>query len=436
MILGWLSGLMVMLAVYVISRNFASRQVSLVMAAIFYTMPTLSWLIYSAKLDLGFTMFELAFWVLYVRYLRRTEVKDLYLSALFLGFAVGSKYHGLIALAFAAGVIFILDLWRKQGIWQTIRVIFVFSVITLAVGSPSYVKSLLMVRDPFFPFLSNPGVVEGEGFNIYRTGWDYFRFLYNMVFYRDFLIKPVSYADRAIGFLPFMFIPFSILVWKRMPDDTKRLLITFGIYFILLSMAICWSVWPFPRHFLPAIGLLMALGAIGLTRVNKAVGRGMVFSVLAICMLTTIMTMNVSYSKINSQIKYLSGRLPKAQYLGQILYNNGKHMNTGMLAYVRKMDKKTRIVTLDYGNGFYVPRPFLKKKYVYLTTDIDDLINRFKADGITHIFYSQTHTADFVEKFNSGRQVVLLEPENERFSQLEYRSDDQFLLRIDYSSGH
>jgi len=435
LILGWLSGMMGMLAVYVISRNFASRKISLVMAIIFYTMPTLSWLIYSAKLDLGFTMFELTFWVLFIKYINGAERKDLNLSAVFLGFAVGSKYHGLIALTYAAVIIFIIDLVRKRSFRQTIETIFVFSIITLAIGSPSYIKSLWMVNDPFFPFLSDPGLVEGEGFNIYRTGWDYFRFLYNMVFYRDFLIRPISYADRAIGFLPVMFLPFSLYCFPRIKQNKRQLAVIFGVYFILLSMAICWSVWPFPRHFLPATGLLTAIGAIGLAHLISIIGRRITLAIVTVCILVMIMTMNVSYSRIDRQIKYLSGSISKRQYLEQVLFNNGKHMNSGMLDYVSEMDPAARILTLDYGNGFYVPRPFLKKKYVYLISDIEELMALMRADGFTHVYYSKTNTAMYVEKFNSGRQVVLLEPQNSHRLPVQFQSGDQVLLRIDYDQN-
>ncbi len=435
LILGWLCGMLSMLAVYVISRNFASRQISLVMAIIFFTMPTLSWLIYSAKLDLGFTMFELSFWVLLIKYIRSASPRDLFISAIFLGFAVGSKYHGLIALTFTAVVIFIIDLVRKRKFWKVIGTIFVFSVITLAIGSPSYIKSLLMVRDPFFPFLSNPGVVEGEGFNIYKTGWDYFRFLYNMVFYRDFLIRPISYADRAIGFLPVMFLPFLLCCFRRISQLKRQLIVVFGVYFVLLSMAICWSVWPFPRHFLPAIGLMTATGAIGLAHMNRIIGRRITLPVVTVCILAMVLTMNVSYSKIDRQIKYLSGSISKQHYLEQVLFNNGRHMNSGMLAYVSVMDPAARIVTLDYGNGFYVPRPFLKKKYVYLISDVEELMASLKADGFSHVYYSSTNTAMFVEKFNSGRQVALLEPQNSHLLSVQYQSGDQYLLRIDYDQN-
>ena len=262
LISGWLMGILCSLAVYVIARKFVDKSIALISAIIFYTMPDLSWLIYSTKIDLGYAMFELCFWALFVRWFQEKDKKLLYISAIFLGLAIGSKYHALFALVFAALVLFFYLIKKRGKFSKIMQVIFIFCGIALVIGCPSYLKNYVYTGDPLFPFLSNPDTGSSENFNQYRGLLDYVRFQYNMVFEKDYFFVSKSFSGYAIAYLMIVFLPFLIF-YKSIEKKHCALILTLSCYYHFLSSIAFKSVYPFPRHFLPAIGLLSVVNSYG-----------------------------------------------------------------------------------------------------------------------------------------------------------------------------
>jgi len=429
MILGWLMSVLCLLAIYVAAKQYVKRDWALLGAIIFYTMPTLSWLIFSAKMDLGYTMFELTFWALFFRWLKTEVNNELYISALFLGYAIGSKYHSLIALTVvAAAVLFML--WKRYlDLGKAVRVTFVFSVICLAVGGASYLKSWYFTGDPFFPFFSSPELVEGEGFDIYKSILEFPRFFYHMVFSKDIFIKPLKWGNPPFGFLSIFFLPL-IFLRDRCKHVSHTLWIAF-LYFLCLAIPVMLSVWPFPRHILPAWSLLIVIGAILSEALETFKIRVIVGWSIVIILLGLIFTHNLGVSSWRTKLSYLVGRESKQEYLSdQVFEGNFWHMNTKMIAHIESMPEETRILTLDYGNGYYVPKPFVKKGYVFRDESIDLFINKLKRDRISHIYLSTSGMNFLNITFNHGKQCIILShPEH---LQLVFQSDDQYLYKIVY----
>ena len=165
---------------------------SFLSAIIFYTMPTLSWLIFSTKVDLGYTLFELSFWILFVKWIKSHNRRYLFISAIFLGFAIGSKYHSLIALSFAIIAGLVILIMNKRKFKYVIFTVFIFGLVALAIGSPSYIKNYIYTNDPVYPFITNPSTGSHEEINQYHGILDYIRFQYNMIFNKDYIIKRLS----------------------------------------------------------------------------------------------------------------------------------------------------------------------------------------------------------------------------------------------------
>jgi len=219
LILGWLMSVLIFLALYVSIKRFTDKRIAILSAALFYTMPTMAWLIFSAKMDLGYVMFELSFWSLFLRWLVNKDNRDLYISAIFLGFAIGSKYHSLIALTCVAIAIFIIKIMNKDRFWDIIKVIFTFSIISLLVGSPSYIKNIIQMGNPFYPFFGNYGLIGGDDFDIYKSFLDIPRFIYNMIIGKEFVNKPLYWADRPLGFLSIIMI--FLIDFKRIKENKQ-----------------------------------------------------------------------------------------------------------------------------------------------------------------------------------------------------------------------
>ena len=433
LISGWLMGLLFSLAVYVLARNFVSRKIALISAIIYYTLPILSRHIFSTKIDLGYTMFELCFWILFVKWIKSKDRKHLLISAIFLGFAIGSKYHSLIALFFAACVVFVLLLINKKKLSYILLTVTIFSIIALAIGSPSYIKNYIYTNDPVYPFISNPNFGSHENINQYQGIVDYIRFQYNMFFGKDYLLAPRPFGYRPIGFLPILFLPF-IFFEKRMKKYKKKTLIVFGLYYLFLSFIIYKSVFPYPRHFLPAIGLLIVINSVNLETAFQKINKNLIMVVIIISAFFTIMFYNNVYNrKLPLKLRYIVGKIDKTEYLQKALFDtSGWHMNFEMLEYVKTMPQDTRIMTLDYGNCYYVERPFVKKLYTFTIRDLDSLLTEFGKDKITHIYFNKPIMEEFVRDWCNGQYSAILKGMDNNKLTFENKAGEQYLYRINY----
>jgi hypothetical protein len=429
LILGWLMSVLAFLAIYVAIKNYASRRIAFLGAALFYTMPTLSWLIYSAKMDLGYVMFELCFWSLLLKWFISKEDKVLYMSAIFLGLAIGSKYHSLLALAVVSIGIFIYFLASKLSFREAFTTAFVFGIISLAVGSPSLLKNLYLTGDPFYPMFKGGGFVQGEGYDLYKSVLDIPKFIYAMAFGKQFVMRPLYMADKPLGFLPFIFFPFlSIRELRRY----KAIIIIACVYIILFVLAVMFSVWPFPRHILPAVGLMVILSAVGANTKISLSSRILFGFAIVLILLYQVLYLAVPYYS-RDKVDYLSGKMSKAEYLSNNIFDKpeGTHMNSKMLSYVESMPQDTRILALDDGNGYYVPRPFLKKSYVYDGTSIDSFIAKCKQDSFSHVYFSDAGIAKYTGNENMDLEYVILDFKDE-YLEHQYSYGGQHIYRIRY----
>ena len=436
LISGWLMGILCSLAVYVIARKFVNKSIALISAVIFYAMPALSWLIYSTKIDLGYAMFELCFWALFVGWLQKKDKRLLYISAIFLGLAIGSKYHALFALVFAALVIFISLIKNREKFSQVVLAIFMFCVIALLIGSPAYIKNYIYTGDPFCPFLSTPDTGSWEKVNQYHGLLDYARFQYNMVFYRDYFVHPKTMHDKPIGFLIIVFLPF-LMFYKLIEKRHRTLVLTLSCYYLLLSLIVFKSLFPYPRHFLPAMGLLAVINGYGLKISTKWIDRNLVFGYVFIGLTCMIIFKNVGYgyssrSKVKAQFQYLTGSVTKTDYLKQRVFFASRHMNYEMIEYVKTMDDDVIIMSLDYIQNYYVDRPLVRNEYYYTIKTYAALLKRLEEDGITHVYFSKPVMDYFALRYFNGAQSTILEGVSKGTLILEMQADDQYLYRITY----
>lgn len=437
---GWLLGVLAAVAVYCIARLFSKRHYAFYAAFIFYTIPTLIPLIYGTKIDIGYTLFELCFWGLFAKWMIDREDKYLYLSGIFLGFAIGSKYHALFALAFAAPIAFIILLKDRCSFGKVIRHLALFGILALLIASPSYIKNYVYTQDPVYPFLTNPQAGAGEGINNYSIPQDYPLFLYHNALNKEPLFKPFSMMCNPFGLLPLLFLP--LLLFQKGLDKRKRgVQIVFAIYFILLSLVIFTSVFPYPRHYLPAIALIIALGAAGMQQLERIkVKNWQLASFLVLIIMAQSFYYGIlprgkrSFQRLQNQMEYHLGRLDKEEYLGRVLFDKRGHMDSEMIKYVKTMADDTVIMTLDFGNAYYVPRTFIKTSYVYHIKDMDKLLQRLRQDKVTHIYFSQEDMEAFVMSMFAGKYSILTQYLDTAVLEQEYSHGSQYLYCIHYDA--
>jgi len=105
-----------------------------------------------AMVDLGLGCFSLLAFVSFYRWVRDGRSGWILACALFCGFAIGAKTHGAIVPFAIAFLIVIASIIRGARISRAVALALFLIAVSIAVGSPSYIKNYVFTGNPFYPF--------------------------------------------------------------------------------------------------------------------------------------------------------------------------------------------------------------------------------------------------------------------------------------------
>ena len=234
---------------------------------IFLSIPSVFAVSHTAYNDLFVSLFTLAAFYCFLRWPEEASAGGwLILFGIFSGAAAACKYTALLIIPLGClGILFFAHK-NKYGVHETIRSLIVYAVAALVVGSPFYLKNLLVTGNPFFPFLY--GIFGG-------TGWDanqarlYDLFVQNLGMGRDlgaYLLLPWNLSfhakmdsiafDGVIGPVFLLILPFLAFVRR----GTSLFLISGYSFFSFLFWA---SSAQQIRYLIPLFPLLaVAVGGV------------------------------------------------------------------------------------------------------------------------------------------------------------------------------
>jgi len=139
------------LALVALSRRALSRTGTLVAAAVYFLMPLSAVLGSEAVVDFPVIFYVVLAFAALLRWWEDERLAGLVLGAVCLGFALGTKYTGLYALAtvsvlVAAGVLAARGRRKKLLAHGAVAVL-----VAVAVGCPWYVRNAVTTGNPFYP---------------------------------------------------------------------------------------------------------------------------------------------------------------------------------------------------------------------------------------------------------------------------------------------
>jgi 4-amino-4-deoxy-L-arabinose transferase-like glycosyltransferase len=138
---------LVAIALYAWGQRAFRREVGLWSGVLWLSNPLVLWLGASAYIDVGLTMFVVLAAYSFFNWYQFRKASWLVLSALFFGFAAGSKYLALFPLALFG--LFLLYWAAKE---RRFREVIAFTVIVAAVASPWYIRNLYYTGNPVWPY--------------------------------------------------------------------------------------------------------------------------------------------------------------------------------------------------------------------------------------------------------------------------------------------
>jgi hypothetical protein len=259
------------LLLYTWGVRWRSKEGGLLGAAFWLGNPIVISLGICAYIDAGLTLFMVAA-VLFWETWRETEsMQWLILSAASAGFAAGTKYHGLVAVAALAVATLIVAVKRKN-----VRAAAAFLLIAALSGGAFYVRTWAWTGNPVFPFFTRIfGDNEWRGSRletkIDENGGSTVQalLLSRIEEWRSSPPNPVSWLHRLTydsetlkNQVPYaisisLLLPLSVWAWWRIPRLRAIGAIAAG-YLLLFA--------PFdPRFLLPSSAIFSLLGGIGLS---------------------------------------------------------------------------------------------------------------------------------------------------------------------------
>ncbi len=145
-------------AIFCFCTRFLTRGAGHVAAVVFTTTPLVLWESSIAYIDLGLALFIFLSTYAVILAARGAVLSGrifeshrphgqsalLTLGATMMGFALGTKYLALLALVF----VIVLAMSRRISGRSMMR----FAIVSLAVGSPWYIKNVVWMRNPVYPF--------------------------------------------------------------------------------------------------------------------------------------------------------------------------------------------------------------------------------------------------------------------------------------------
>ena len=167
-LLHFFMSIILIFAIYSLTKKYFSHKFALLAVTIFYCNPGISIEASSAYVDLGVSLFGFLSVFSFYNYIYNNieKVKWLVISAVFAGLAAGSKIYGPVWAIILAILCIIAQLYYmnkdfKNTLLKTIRNVALISVISFAVASPWYVKNMVFTGNPFYPKLSNVFKTKG-----------------------------------------------------------------------------------------------------------------------------------------------------------------------------------------------------------------------------------------------------------------------------------
>ena len=210
--------------------------------------------------DIPLTFFEFLSFYFFLKWVVNFHRRDFYLSAVFSGFSINTKYLGLFLLPLLIGsmIIFLIK-EKRSSVSGVLKYVSTFLIITLVVGGGIYARNCLQTGNPFFPYLyqifgpygwrSDVGSSVGMGKSLIR----YLEGFWNLSIFPD----KFGGGANQLGVLFLAFLGFIPLGWRYLTYSEKKVIKI--ILFFCLSYYTLWFIVVQNLRFFYIVGILLCI---------------------------------------------------------------------------------------------------------------------------------------------------------------------------------
>jgi hypothetical protein len=411
--------ILLLIAVFSFGRRYLNPPGGALAAVLLLGVPVYGIWASWAYSDYSWAIFEFLSLTSLLAWVEKRNWKLLILSSILMGFALGSKYLALESL-----VIFdVLVFWfgRKKGLKTAFLSAAGFAGMSLLVGSPWYIKNLILSGNPVFPF-----VLGGPSWGRVRLDL-LMGFLYSFGAGRgipDFILLPINLFRqnmRFAGFMGaiefpnpvFMFLP--LYLWTRSFEAGDNRVLDILACVTVVRIAVWFLGSQQTRFLLPVFPIISVLVSDVLIKLSKRIfspklGEHFLTGFTAINLGLALFTSSL-YFKISNPLPVIFGRESKDTFLRGNLngYSAVQFINSNL-------SSSDRVLMLWDGRGYYcndrcLPDPE-QSQWVRLYLEnprLSTIVQTLKGRGINHILVSLSDAKFLMDHDLSGQHQQAME---------------------------
>ncbi len=407
-------GVLTIIGIYALGKKYFSRRVALMAAAIFSTIPIVSWQFTTAYIDLGFTFYGfLAFFAL-INWVVSNRRGWLFISALMSGLALGSKYTGFLTVGILAVTVLVGGfLSRKEKSFIVARNFILFVTLAGVAGCVWYLRAFIISGHSIFGFLFSmlKGLGRQEAFamagpkEILNFGLNYLG-SYSSLFWN---VSMHGEKFRDVGEIGLFFLAFlPLLVFPRLRNHKviKFLLFYAAAYLIFWS----WSM-PYKRGLIPIFPVLSIMVAYIIDQVShfNKFFRNTLFTLLILALIFQIFYLAPEgLNKISQRAEVFAGVTSQGEYIfrNDETYRFFEYVNENLWL-------TDKLFVMNEIRTFYCSRSVtttvlgtLGRQFPALRSSAE-LLNKCKKAGVTHLVLNTYHEDIGVSGYTSFLEELM-----------------------------
>ena len=382
-------GILLVLMIYTFCQKYFNRRMALFAATVFYTVPLVAFLTSKTAIEVGLGIYEFLAVFSFVNWASENNRDWFYLSGIFSGIALGSKYicgFCTVSLMFAIFVKCLFFDKEKFGI--SLKRVIVFGLISFLFASPWYIRNLINTGNPFYPFFS-----DKIGF-LKPQIWAFSDPAPYPISLKSILLLPwkstMGQLQESFSGPIFLLLLPLFLIYRKVSKPVKLL----WLYFLLYLLLWVFVGRAYLRYFIPALSILSIISSCYLFEIKKnlLLRKGLIF---ACCIIfVTNLEFSLSMQKFNrdpwgvalgfqTKEDYLGKQRPSypCPYYGTINWAN------------RNLPKQAKMLLIGECRGYYSKRKFVHFairdfvpliEFVKESENPEDFYSRLNQEGITH----------------------------------------------------
>lgn len=379
------------ITIFAVGKRFYNITVGLIAALIYYSIPIVLVNSWGCGNDAGLSFFfGLAIFSLLL-WINTNLSSTFYLSAIYIGLTMASKYTALI-LFFVLNILIIVYLIKSEKDFIKIaKRIFIYDFIAFLFLLPYFIKNYIFTGNPVFPFLFK--MFGGKNLYNYGGGGDIISTPLNLFSFKliellkSFWTQTISPLEpqNFIGIIFLIFLPFLVLA----KNVEHKLLYLAGTF--VLTYPLWYLGTPLFRYLMPAFIPLSIFIAFYIEKLKK---NWIINSIFYISIFTAIsLSLNIAWGLKLEPYLYRNSDKDEFLSLTRVNYPNPPYL---VIKWINKnLPENSKVLFSGENKTFYIERDYLTysvennlqplMEYIKQSNTPEKLHELLKKEGITHI---------------------------------------------------